>query len=224
MATTATAVYRDTNVLRWAGAYTASVTGDVVYFLALSWAVTRTAGPAQAGAVLAAGAVPRAVLMLGGGVVADRFGARRVVLVSDAVRCAVVLAVAAVVFAAGAELWLLYALAVVFGTVDALFMPAVGALPPQLAPRDQLARVQGMRALAVRLSNAVGPLIAGVVLGVGGASAALAGAGLLFGGSLVLLLGVRVKPLPVRDAGATPGRTSTTACATSGATAASPAW
>ncbi|MEV0093448.1 MFS transporter [Streptomyces sp. NPDC050738] len=199
MTATTAAAYRDTNVLRWVGAYTASVTGDVVYFLALTWAVTRTAGPAQAGAVLAAGAVPRAVLMLGGGVVADRFGARRVVVVSDAVRCAVILAVAVAVYAAGAELWLLYVLAVVFGTVDALFMPAVGALPPQIAPQDQLGRVQGMRALAVRLSNAVGPLIGGLVLGVGGPSAALGGAGLLFGASLVLLLGVRVEPLSVRE-------------------------
>ncbi|GAA1351716.1 MFS transporter [Streptomyces beijiangensis] len=199
MTAATTAAYRDTNVLRWAAAYTASVTGDIVYFLALSWAVTRTAGPAQAGAVLAAGAVPRAVLMLGGGVVADRFGARRVVVVSDAVRCAVILGVAVAVYAAGAELWLLYVLAVVFGTVDALFMPAVGALPPQIAPHDQLTRVQGMRALAVRLSNAVGPLTAGVVLGIGGPSAAFAGAGLLFGGSLVLLLAVRIQPLPARE-------------------------
>ncbi|MBM7054573.1 MFS transporter [Streptomyces durocortorensis] len=69
--------YRDMNVLRWLAAHTASVTGDVVYFLALSWSATRAAGPSQVGLVIAAGALPRAVLMLGGGVVADRFGPRR---------------------------------------------------------------------------------------------------------------------------------------------------
>ncbi|BDH54614.1 MULTISPECIES: hypothetical protein [Streptomyces] len=37
--------YRDANVLRWLTAYTASVAGDVVFFLALSWAATRAGGP-----------------------------------------------------------------------------------------------------------------------------------------------------------------------------------
>ncbi|WP_406070599.1 MFS transporter [Streptomyces sp. NBC_01020] len=201
-----TAAQRDANVLRWLGAYTASVTGDVTYFLALTWAATRTAGPAQAGAVLAAGAVPRALLMLGGGVVADRFGARRVVVVSDLVRCAVILTAAAFIWLAGARLWLLYVLAVVFGTVDALFMPAVGALPPQLTGPDQLARVQGMRSLSIRFSNAVGPMAGALVLAAGGAAGAFGASGLLFCGSLVLLIAVRVRPVP--DAPAGPGRTT----------------
>ncbi|WP_406153728.1 MFS transporter [Streptomyces sp. NBC_01023] len=201
-----TAAHRDANVLRWLGAYTASVTGDVTYFLALTWAATRTAGPAQAGAVLAAGAVPRALLMLGGGVVADRFGARRVVVGSDLVRCVVILTAAAFTWLAGTQLWLLYVLAVVFGTVDALFMPAVGALPPQLTGPDQLARVQGMRTLSVRFSNAVGPTAGALVLAAGGAAGAFGASGLLFCGSLVLLIAVRVRPVP--DAPAGPGRTT----------------
>ncbi|WP_372348645.1 hypothetical protein [Streptomyces sp. KL116D] len=39
--------HRDPNVLRWLGAYTTSVTGDVIYFTALTWAVAEAAGPAQ---------------------------------------------------------------------------------------------------------------------------------------------------------------------------------
>lgn len=191
--------YRDPNVLRWLGAYTTSVTGDIVYFLALTWAVTQESGPAQAGAVLAAGAVPRAVLMLAGGVVADRFGPRRVVIGSDLVRCVVILAAATVALLIGTELWLLVALAVVFGSVDALFMPAVGALPPRIAATDQLARVQGLRLLSVRLSNTVGPPLAAVALSVSGSPGAFGVAGVLFVVSLVLLLAVRVRPLPPRD-------------------------
>ncbi|MEU0629821.1 MFS transporter [Streptomyces sp. NPDC005989] len=185
--------HRDVNVLRWLAAYTASVTGDVVYFLALSWAATRTGGPSQAGLVVAAGALPRAVLMLGGGVVADRFGPRRVAVVSDAVRCVVILAVAAAVMSASPGVWLLVAVALIFGVVDAVFMPAVGALPPRITTPGQLARVQGMRGLSIRLSNAVGPLLAGAVLAIGGAAGAFAAAGVLFAGSLAVLLTVRTE-------------------------------
>ncbi|WP_405903084.1 MFS transporter [Streptomyces sp. NBC_00656] len=188
--------YRDINVLRWLAAYTASVTGDVVYFLALSWSATRAAGPSQVGLVIAAGALPRAVLMLGGGVVADRFGPRRVAVASDATRCVVILAAAAAVLLISPNLWLLIPVALVFGVVDAVFMPAVGALPPRIAAPEQLTRVQGMRGLSIRLSNAVGPLLAGVALAVGGAPGAFAAAGALFAISLALLLTVRVSPLP----------------------------
>lgn len=180
--------YRDANVLRWLTAYTASVTGDVVYFLALSWAAARAGGPSQVGLVVAAGALPRALLMLGGGVVADRFGPRRVAVVSDAVRCAVILAAGAAVMLASPSVWLLAAIALIFGVVDAVFMPAVGALPPLIAAPAQLARVQGMRGLSIRLSNAVGPLLAGAVLVIGSTAGAFTAAGALFALSLVTLL------------------------------------
>ncbi|MEU9561351.1 MFS transporter [Streptomyces sp. NPDC048161] len=192
MAPPARAAYRDANVLRWLTAYTASVTGDVVYFLALSWAATRVGGPSQVGLVAAAGALPRAVLMLGGGVVADRFGPLRVAVVSDAIRCAVVLAVAVAVVLTFPSVWLLVVVALIFGVVDAVFMPAVGALPPRITSPEQLARVQGMRGLSIRLSNAVGPLLAGSVMAIGHAAGAFTLAGVLFAASLAVLLTVRI--------------------------------
>ncbi|MFJ5150214.1 MFS transporter [Streptomyces sp. NPDC088353] len=191
--------HRDGNVLRWLAAYTASMMGDNVYYLALSWAAIRAGSPAQAGVVMAVGALPRALLMLGGGVIADRLGPRRVVIGSDAVRCAAVLAVAALLWLASPGLWLLALLALVFGTVDAVFMPAVGALPARVTSRDQLARVQGMRGLAIRFASVVGAPLGGLGVALGGAAAAFGCAGLLIAVSLPLLLSVRIRDLPQGD-------------------------
>ncbi|MFJ3819725.1 MFS transporter [Streptomyces nodosus] len=199
--------HRDGNVLRWIGAYTASMMGDNVFFLALSWAAVQSGTPAQAGMVTAVSAIPRTLLMLGGGVIADRFGPRRVVIGSDAVRCAAVLTVAAVLFVAAPGLWLLAVLAVVFGAVDAVFMPAVGALPARITTRDQLARVQGMRGLAIRLANVVGAPLGGLGVALGGAAAAFALAGLLIAVSVPLLVLVRIRDrAPAPDEGAPAGR------------------
>ncbi|WP_344528969.1 MFS transporter [Streptomyces albiaxialis] len=186
--------YRDGSVLRWLAAYAASMIGDGVCFLAFGWAAQRVTGPAGVGLVMAVSAVPRVLLMLGGGVVADRYGPRRVVLGSDAVRCAVVLAVALALGAGTTGLWPLVLGALVFGAVDALFVPAVGALPPRLTSRDQLARVQGMSLLAVRLGNVAGPPLGGFALGLGGGATAFAVAAGLFAVSLALLAAVRLRP------------------------------
>ncbi|WP_446034798.1 MFS transporter, partial [Streptomyces olivaceus] len=192
--------HRDGNVLRWVGAYTASMLGDTVFYLALSWAAVQRGSAAEAGVVTAVSAVPRALLMLGGGVVVDRLGPRRVVIGSDAVRCAAVLAVAVLLFATEPGLWLLALLALVFGAVDALFLPAVGALPARITAKDQLARVQGMRGLAVRFAAVVGAPLGGLGVAVGGSAAAFALAGLLIAVSLPLLVCVRMRELPADDA------------------------
>ncbi|RII17838.1 enterobactin exporter EntS [Streptomyces sp. YIM 130001] len=187
--------YRDRNVLRWLAAYTASLVGDSVYFVALAWSAQKVSGPAEVGLVMATGALPRALLMLGGGVVADRFGPRRVVIGSDAVRCLLILGVAAVIALTAPALWLLVAVALVFGAVDALFVPAVGALPPRITAPDQLARVTGMRSLSMRLSQIAGPPTGGLAMGLGGPAAAFTVAGVLFALSLPLLITVRLRPL-----------------------------
>ncbi|MFI7497202.1 MFS transporter [Streptomyces sp. NPDC049687] len=205
--------HRDGNVLRWLGAYASSMAGDGVYYVALSWAAVQTGSPAQAGMVMSASALPRAVLMLGGGVIADRWGPRRVVIGSDAVRCAAVLAVAGLLFLTSPGLWPLAVLALVFGAVDAVFVPAVGALPARITGTAQLARVQGMRGLAYRFAVIVGAPLGGIGVAAGGAAAAFGLAGLLIALSLPLLISVRIRELPSDDgpADSSPGSRGTTA-------------
>ncbi|MFI6940976.1 MFS transporter [Streptomyces sp. NPDC050418] len=191
--------HRDPNVLRWLGAYGSSMIGDSVYFIALSWAAARSGSAAQAGLVLAISAVPRALLMLYGGVIADRLGPRRVVIASDAVRFAVILVAAGLLVTAHPGIWLLAVIALVFGAVDAVFMPAVGALPPRITGPAQLARVQGLRGLAGRIALVTGGPLGGFAVAVGGSAAAFAVAAALFGVSLVLLIAVRVRKLTPDD-------------------------
>ncbi|MFG2112545.1 MFS transporter [Streptomyces sp. NPDC048718] len=208
--------HRNPQVLRWLGAYTASTLGDSVYYLALSWAAVSSGSPAQAGLVVTVSAVPRALLMLVGGVVADRLGPLRVVIVSDAVRCLSTLGLAAVLFLASPGLWVLAAVGLVFGTVDALFLPAVGALPPRIAERDQLARVQGMRGISYRMGSVLGSPLGGLAVATGGSKTAFAVAGVLFALSLPLLCALKLRPLP---GGERPGEEPKKAGAPRGGTA-----
>ncbi|MEU8652175.1 MFS transporter [Streptomyces sp. NPDC048737] len=195
-----TPAHRDGNVLRWLTAYTVSLVGDSVYFVALGWSAQKAAGPTEVGLVMASAALPRALLMLGGGVVADRFDPRRVILGSDTLRCLLILAAAAGIALTAPALWILVTVALVFGAADALFVPAVGALPPRITAPDQLARVTGMRSLSTRLGQIAGPPIGGLAMGLGGPAAAFTVAGLLIALSLPILLATRIRPLVASDA------------------------
>ncbi|MGW0612151.1 MFS transporter [Streptomyces sp. NPDC002788] len=184
--------HHDPNVLRWLGAYTSSAVGDTVYYVALSWAAVQHGTPAQAGVVTAVSAVPRALLMLGGGVVTDRYGPRPVVLGSSAVRCLLVVVAAGMLLVTSPGLWALGAVALLFGIVDAVFLPAAGALPARITGRDQLARVHGMRGLATRLATVLGGPLGGSGIALGGTAGAFGLAAVLIGISLPVLWAVRV--------------------------------
>ncbi|HEX9493731.1 MAG TPA: MFS transporter, partial [Thermoanaerobaculia bacterium] len=64
-----------------------SALGDQFYLVALPWLVLQLTGSNLAvGTVLMCAAVPRAVLMLGGGAVSDRIAPRRIMLTTASTR------------------------------------------------------------------------------------------------------------------------------------------
>jgi MFS family permease len=153
--------YRDLNVLRWCAGLFFSLLGDSIFFVALAWTATQVATPSVAGLVVAAGAVPRALLMLFGGALADRAGPRKAALLSDVARTVVMLAVAGLLVAEQPSAAVLIALAVIFGIVDAVFIPAVGAMPTALVDPAELSRVTAMRQVVHRATAVAGAPAAG---------------------------------------------------------------
>jgi len=100
-----------------------SFVGDALFPVALAFAVLDeldgTAG--ELGFVLAAQALPLALLVLVAGVWADRLPRQRLMLVSDFGRMVVQAVVAALLLAGAAELWMLVALVALYGVFEAFF-------------------------------------------------------------------------------------------------------
>jgi MFS family permease len=148
-------------------------------------------------------AVPRALLMLIGGVTVDRWSPRLVMLASNAVRLVAVTALALVVLAGATELWMLYAFALVFGVADAFFFPAQTSIVPQLVEPEQLQRANGIVQGTAQASVLLGPALAGLViagLATPGASTDTSGIGIAllvdaasFGVSMVTLWLMRAR-------------------------------
>ena len=89
----------------WLGLKAVSDAGDALWTIALAWTAVQIASPAAAGAVVAAGAIPRAITLLLGGAMADRYDALRVMTIANLVRIGVLVGVVVWVAARVADAW-----------------------------------------------------------------------------------------------------------------------
>lgn len=103
--------------------------GDQAYSLALPWTVlTVTGDPGKMAVVLTAGVVPRTLLLLVGGVLADRLTPRLVMLAADLGRVAVVGGLGMTLLFRLPPLWILALFAELEGAGNGLFLPGSQAL------------------------------------------------------------------------------------------------
>ncbi|MEU9572372.1 MFS transporter [Streptomyces massasporeus] len=180
---------------RWLWASTAaSNAGDgVTRTLLPLLVVAHHPDPAVVAGLTTVNMLPWLLFALPAGVLADRLDRRRIVLASNAVRAAALLA-AAVALADHRPLALLYALAFVLGIAETLADTAAPAMLPRLVDERQLERANGrLSAAQIVLNEMVGPPVAGLLVAVT-AVAAVATGGTMYALAALLMLGLA--PLP----------------------------
>ncbi|HYL06487.1 MAG TPA: MFS transporter, partial [Thermoanaerobaculia bacterium] len=186
----------------WLGS-TISLLGDQFYLVALPWLVLQLTGSGLAlGTVLMTTAVPRAVLMLAGGAVIDRFSARRVLIASALARTLLVGAVAALTWLGMVHLWHVLLLTFAFGVADAFSLPVSQAVIPTLVEPAQLGPANALMQGSTVMTQVIGPAPAGLIVRVWGLGAALLVDALSFLAVIAALLKI---PEPARQAAAMPG-------------------
>jgi len=164
----------DWNLTRYLIGRAASLIGDQVYFVALAWAAMKTAGPSGVGIALAAATIPRAVLLLAGGVFVDRYGAKTIMLGSNILRAVLLGAISAWVAVNQPDLAALSVIAIAFGAVDGLFYPADNTMTAFLSTPDSITRINGLRQAAQQGALLLGGPAGGVILAAGGLTLAFA--------------------------------------------------
>jgi MFS family permease len=166
---------RDVRVHAWIVVKALSDAGDALWTIALAWTAVQTAAPAVAGLIVAAGTVPRAIVLLFGGVIADRADARRVMLLFNTLRIGVLIGVALWVLAAPPSVAVLLIAAVAFGVCDAFYEPSAGTIARQLVRTSDLPSYGAVAQTASRLGTMAGAAAGGVLvahLGLSGSASA----------------------------------------------------
>jgi MFS family permease len=178
----------------WAGQSLSSI-GDAMVIVVIGLFVTDLTGSAgSVGLVLAAYAGPLVLFLLIGGVMADRFPRRAVMVATDLVRAALHGVLALLIALDAVEVWHMVVIGVFFGAAEAFFRPAYTGLLPQTVAEEDIQQAQAVTSASRETAIIVGPAIGtALVFGVGAAWAFALDA-LTFLASAAFLL--RVAPRP----------------------------
>ncbi|MDX8050583.1 MFS transporter [Lentzea sp. BCCO 10_0798] len=126
-----------------------------------------TGSAAASGLVLAVDAVAQLVVGLPGGVLADRWNRRRVMLWSEAGQAVAVASLAVALWQGAATLPHMVAVAAVLGACRALFEPAEDASLPRIVPESQLATAVSLNAARSSVGQMTGTALGGFLVAVG---------------------------------------------------------
>jgi transmembrane secretion effector len=122
----------------------ASQLGDAFQFVALMWFAVAAGGSLGVIAVRLGSSLPALLFGLHGGIAADRWNRRRVLIAADLVRAAVLVPAAVAAVAGLLPLWALVPVGFVLATATSYFTPAFGAFLPSLVGRQNVQQANGL--------------------------------------------------------------------------------
>jgi DHA3 family macrolide efflux protein-like MFS transporter len=152
------------NVAIFLTGQTVSLLGSMLVQYAVMWHLTILT---ESGAVLMMsivfGMLPQAVVSIFGGVWADRYSRKLLIVAADTTIAVATLALALLMLAGVDDLWVIYAALAVRSTFAGIQTPAVSAMVPQIVPTSQLLRINGINQSIQSGMMLLAPAVAAVI-------------------------------------------------------------
>ncbi len=165
--------HRDFRFL-WIG-QTVSQIGDAAFIVALGWrAFTLTGKASSLGIVLMVEALGLVTTLLIGGVLADRYSRRLLLIGSDVARAVIIGGLALADATGHLSFGAMVAFVALHGLGSGLFQPAFGGILPLLVEEPSLGSANALVGVSRQAAFVVGPAVAGGIYGLAGSSAIFA--------------------------------------------------
>ncbi len=179
---------------RYLAAVTVSTLGSGMAMVALAFAVLEFGGAVDLGIVLLAREIPIVVLLLIGGVFADRMPRRTILVGSDVVKGTAQVVTAAILFSGTATVWNVAAMQMVFGVAAAFSRPATIGLIREAVSDERLQEANALLGLSSSVLSIAGPAIGALVVAAGSPAWAIAVDSITFFASAGLTASMRLGP------------------------------
>ncbi|MHB8482889.1 MAG: MFS transporter [Nitrospiria bacterium] len=142
-----------------------SLTGTWAQNIAQSWLVYRMTGsPLLLGLSGFMGQIPVFLFGLFGGVVADRYNRRRIILMTQTISMIQAFLLAGLTLSGRIEIWEIFSLAFLLGSVSAFDLPARQSFFIEMVGKEDLPNAIALNSSAVNGARLMGPVIAGLLV------------------------------------------------------------
>ncbi|APF41248.1 MFS transporter [Neomicrococcus aestuarii] len=187
-------IHRDYRVL--VTALIASVFGQGMWAVAMVYQVKALGGgPIELSVVATATSLGILLLVLAGGIAADRLSKRKIIIAVEFASLLVMGTVAALALTGNIAVWHLAIAGFIHGAGAAFFFPAYSALLPQMLPPEDLLAANGVEGVfRPVLQQAAGPAIAGMIVAATAPGVAIAGIVVCHVFAFIMLLQLSHKP------------------------------
>jgi MFS family permease len=150
-----------------------SLVGTWMQTTAQAWLVLKLTGsPLALGTVTTLQFLPITVFTLFGGAFADRWPKRRVLMITQTLAMMQALVLGLLVVTHTVQLWHVYALALMLGTINAFDGPVRQSFGVDLVGREQLVNAVALNSSLFNMARITGPAVAGVAIATVGMSTA----------------------------------------------------
>lgn len=153
------------NIALFFGGQTISLFGSSLVQYAIMWHITLTT---ESGMMMTlyiiCGFIPTFILSPVSGVWADRYNRKILIILADGL-IAIATLILAILFLMGFDaIWLLFVIAAVRAFGTGIQTPAVGAILPQIVPKDKLTKVNGINGSIQAVIMFVSPMVSAALL------------------------------------------------------------
>jgi MFS family permease len=156
--------------LYWSG-QVVSLVGTWMQSVSQPWLVLELGGNAlQVGTVIALQFAPALFLAPIGGVLADRFDKRSLLLLTQALAMVQAATLFGLTASGTIEIWQIQVLALILGITSAFDMPVRQSFVAEVVPRKDLLQAIALNSASFNLARVVGPAVAGVTLALFGSA------------------------------------------------------
>ena len=148
-----------------------SLFGSQIVQMAIIWYVTlETSSGTWVTVLTLAAFLPQMIMSLFGGVFADRYNRKRIIIIADAVIASTTLLLAVFMisgYTGEKALPMIIAISAIRSLGSGIQTPAVSALIPQIVPEEMLMRVNGINASVQSVVQFASPIAAGAIMALG---------------------------------------------------------
>jgi MFS family permease len=146
-----------------------SLSGTWMQRIAQSWLVLELTGsPAAVGITIGLQTLPILLLAPFGGLVADRFDKRRLIILLQYLMAALAVGLAGLTLTGFVQLWHVYAIAFLLGIASTFENPARQSFIVEMVGPEDLPNAVGLNSVLVNLARIAGPAAAGFIIAFGG--------------------------------------------------------